>query len=145
MAGGWYVSGIEAATLLTADPTTPGMARHFVRDVLESADIDAVVIDAVELLTSEVVTNVVVHVGSTSELHVQAVDGSVRVDISDDDDHRPKMTKANVADSHGRGLSIVEALADAWGVNPDPVRGKTVWFELRTRPRVERLAAFTNR
>ena len=109
------------------------MARHFVRAVLEAAEIDAGVIDTVELLTSEVVTNVVVHVGSDSELVVQAVDGSVRVDIRDDDDHPPEMTIANVADAHGRGLSIVEALADAWGVDTDPVQGKTVWFELRER------------
>ncbi len=115
---------------------TPGVARHFVRGALEAADIDAAIVDTAELLTSEVVTNVVVHVGSAGELLVQAVDGSVRVRISDDDDRWPEMVLPSAADPHGRGLCIVDALADAWGVDPDPVQGKTVWFELRTTSRL---------
>ena len=112
------------------------MARHFVRAVLETTEIDAAVIDTAELLTSEVVTNVVVHLGSASELLVQAVDGSVRVRIRDDDDRWPEMVLPSATDPHGRGLCIVDALADAWGVESDPVQGKTVWFELRTRARM---------
>ena len=117
------------------------MARHFVRTVLEAAEIDAALIDTAELLTSEVVTNVVVHVGSGSELLVQAVDGSVRVRVSDNDNHPPKISVPS--DAHGRGLRIVNALADAWGVDPDPVHGKTVWFELLPLVRATRLV--TNR
>ena len=120
------------------------MARHFVRAVLETTEVEAAVIETAELLTSEVVTNVVVHVGSASELLVEACDGSVRVRVSDDDDRRPEMAISTPADAHGRGLRIVDALADAWGVDPDPVHGKTVWFELRTRKPVKGLA-LTNR
>ena len=118
------------------------MARHFVRAVLEAEEIDAAVVDTAELLTSEVVTNVVVHVGSASELLVQTVDGSVRVRVSDNDDHPPEITVPS--DAHGRGLRIVNALADDWGVDPDPVQGKTVWFELHPRARTKGLAV-TNR
>lgn len=120
------------------------MARHFVRAALEQTEVETAVIETAVLLTSEVVTNVVVHAGSASELVVEAVGGSVRVRISDDDDRWPEMVLPSVADPHGRGLCIVDALADAWGVDPDPVQGKTVWFELRARARVEGLA-FTNR
>ena len=119
---------------------TPGMARHFVRAVLETTDVEAAVIETAELLTSEVVTNVVVHVGSAGELLVETFDGSVRVRVSDDDDRQPEMAIATATDAHGRGLRIVDALADAWGVDTDPVHGKTVWFELRTRKRVKGLA-----
>jgi anti-sigma regulatory factor (Ser/Thr protein kinase) len=122
----------------------PGMARHFVRAVLETTEVEAAVIETAELLTSEVVTNVVVHVGSASELLVQAVGGAVRVRITDDDDRRPEMTNPTAGDAHGRGLRIVDALADAWGVDSDPVHGKTVWFELRSRARARGIA-LTNR
>jgi hypothetical protein len=54
------------------------------------------------------------------------------------------MVLPSAVDPHGRGLCIVDALADAWGVEPDPVQGKTVWFELGTRKRVKGLAV-TNR
>jgi hypothetical protein len=94
-------------------------------------------------LTSEVVTNVVVHAGLASDLVVEAVGGSVRVRISDDDDRWPEMVLPSPVDPHGRGLCIVDALADAWGVDPDPVQGKTVWFELRTRKLVKGLAVTT--
>ena len=121
--------------MLAADRTTPGRARRFVRTALEATEVERAVIETAELLTSELVTNVLVHAGSTSELLVQAVDGTVRVNLSDDDDRRPEMATPTADDIHGRGLGIVDALADAWGVDPDPVHGKTVWFELRRAER----------
>ena len=120
------------------------MARNFVRVVLEATEVEAGVIATAVLLTSELVTNVVTHVGSVSELRVEAVERAIRVNVTDDDDRRPEMGIPTVDDAHGRGLRIVDALADAWGVDPDPVHGKTVWFELRTREQPKGLA-FTNR
>ena len=107
------------------------MARDFVRAALEATDVEIAIIETAELLTSELVTNVFVHVGSASELIVQADDGSVRVDITDHDDRRPEIATPTADNPHGRGLRIVDALADAWGVDPEPGHGKTVWFELR--------------
>jgi hypothetical protein len=50
---------------------------------------------------------------------------------SEADTPSPTCTSARTADdAHGRGLRIIDALADAWGVDPDTVQGKTVWFEL---------------
>lgn len=118
--------------MLIADRRTPGIARHFVRAALEATEAEIGVIETAELLTSELVTNVLLHVGSASELLVQAVDGAVRVNVTDHDDRRPKMATPPAYGTRGRGLRIVDALADAWGVDPDPVHGKTVWFELRT-------------
>ncbi len=123
--------------MLAADRTTPGRARHFVRTALEGTDVERALIETAELLTSELVTNVLVHAGSTSELLIRAVDGNVRIDLTDDDDRRPEMATPGADDVHGRGLGIVDALADAWGVDPDPVHGKTVWFELRRAQRAE--------
>ena len=115
------------------------MARHFVRAALETSDVETGVIETAELLTSELVTNVVVHVGSVSDLLVQTGDGAVRINVTDHGDRQPEMATPTARATRGRGLRIVNALADAWGVDRDPVQGKTVWFELRTGSNAESL------
>jgi anti-sigma regulatory factor (Ser/Thr protein kinase) len=124
------VSAIEAMTLLPGDVTTPAAARRFVRAALESVEADLVVIETVELLTTELVTNAIVHAGSKSHLFIRAAKGVVRVEITDPDDRLPAMATPDTDAPGGRGLIIVNGLASAWGVEPTTKGGKTVWFEL---------------
>ena len=126
----WYGSGIEARTLLPGDVTTPAAARRFVRAALESVEAEPVVIETAELLTDELVTNAIVHVGCKSQLFIRAVGGVVRVEVTDPDDRLPSMAAPSADDLNGRGLIIVNGLASAWGVEPTADGGKTVWFEL---------------
>ena len=59
--------------------------------------------------------------------------GRLRVCVSDTSHRRPQLVQASARDTSGRGLHLVEALADRWGVDPDGRGlGKTVWFELAT-------------
>jgi anti-sigma regulatory factor (Ser/Thr protein kinase) len=116
-------------TLLPGDVTTPAAARRFVRGALESVEADPVVIETAELLTTELVTNAIVHVGCKSELFIRAAGGVVRVEVTDPDDRLPAMAAPNADALSGRGLVIVNGLASAWGVEPTD-SGKTVWFEL---------------
>jgi anti-sigma regulatory factor (Ser/Thr protein kinase) len=111
---------------------TPGIARHFVRDALQATDIEISFVETVELLTTELVTNVIVHVGSASEVVIRAEDDTVRVEVTDPADRPPQRAEPATDAPHGRGLVIVDRLADAWGVVPSPDHGKTVWFEVRT-------------
>jgi anti-sigma regulatory factor (Ser/Thr protein kinase) len=124
------VRDIEARTLLPGDVTTPAAARRFVRSALESVEAEPVVIEAAELLTTELVTNAVVHVGCKSHLFIRALKGVVRVEVTDPDDRIPEMAAPDVEAPAGRGLVIVNGLASAWGVERPPDGGKTVWFEL---------------
>lgn len=121
---------IEARTLLPQDVATPAAARRFVRSALESVETDPVVIETAELLTTELVTNAIIHVGCKSQLFLRAAQGVVRVEISDPDDRLPSMTPPDSDALGGRGLVIVNGLASAWGVDKDNGGGKTVWFEL---------------
>ncbi|MDI5964222.1 ATP-binding protein [Streptomyces sp. SL13] len=93
--------------------------------------------DTAELLLSEVVTNALVHTGGgallTATLLTQGQRTRLRVEVQDDAPHRPYPRPASDDASGGRGLLIVRALADAWGVRPQPV-GKSVWFELTGDP-----------
>jgi anti-sigma regulatory factor (Ser/Thr protein kinase) len=130
MLGPWYVSVIEATTLLPGDVTTPAAARRFVRSALVSVEADPVVIETAELLTTELVTNAIVHAGCKSHLFIRAAKGVVRVEVTDPDDRQPSMAAPDIDAPDGRGLVIVNGLASAWGVQPTTEGGKTVWFEL---------------
>ncbi len=123
------MSIIEARTLLPGDVTTPAAVRRFVRAALESMDTDPVVIETAELLTDELVTNAIVHVGCKSQLFLRVAGGVVRVEVTDPDDHLPFIATPDVDALNGRGLVIVNGLASAWGVEPT-AGGKTVWFEV---------------
>lgn len=81
--------------------------------------------DDVLLLVSELVTNSVRHARSCDiDVSVRAMDGQIRVEVSDDG---PGFTH-DVPRGEGLGLSIVERLADKWGI--DPGERFTVWAEL---------------
>lgn len=84
------------------------------------------------LLTSELVTNAVVHGCADVDLLVRESRGVVRVEVGDTSDRMPVPRPASLDALGGRGLFLVDHLADAWGVERRQ-RGKAVWFEVRTR------------
>ncbi|MGW1544684.1 ATP-binding protein [Streptomyces sp. NPDC002309] len=83
-----------------------------------------------ELLTSELVTNAIVHTDHEAVLTAIVGSHGLRVEVRDYVARRPLPRVASPDENtHGRGLVLVESLADAWGVRPHE-RGKSVWFEL---------------
>jgi anti-sigma regulatory factor (Ser/Thr protein kinase) len=85
------------------------------------------------LLTTEVVTNAVVHGRGAVGLRILGDPHVLRVEVSDDGPDLPRL-RPLVAPTQrgGRGLHIVTAMATDWGVQPRiDGSGKTVWFELR--------------
>ena len=121
---------IEVRTMLTQHPTSVGAARRFVRDVLMSRQVPDAVVDTVELLTSEVVTNAIVHGESGPHLAV-TIDGRVvRVAVQDRSAAMPVRRLAHVDDVSGRGVVIVEEMASAWGVERERNGSKRVWCEV---------------
>ncbi|MFF4832841.1 ATP-binding protein [Streptomyces sp. NPDC001315] len=83
-----------------------------------------------ELLTSELVTNALVHTDREALLTATVGPDGLRVEVRDFVARRPRLPVPDTDDStHGRGLVLVQSLADAWGVQPHGV-GKAVWFEL---------------
>lgn len=129
-----------AGTLLPASRQSPRAARVFVSERLREWHREAIAESAV-LLVSELVTNAVVHAQTPAQLEVRWFDHTVRVAVTDgmsdgvepDDASLP----APIGAPAGRGLRIIEALADRWGVSVQGM-GKTVWFELRVPDRAER-------
>jgi len=117
-----------ASTRLPAHPTSSRAAREFVTTNLHLWGYEGVVDDAV-LLVSELVTNAVIHARTPVDLVVRRVGSALRIEVFDDGHGVPEPRYADLDDSAGRGLGLVQALATRWGVD-DKAGGKTVWFEL---------------
>jgi CheY-like chemotaxis protein len=108
-----------------------GEARRFVDAVLEQWDCRQL-LDDVQLLVSELVTNAVVHARSDAQVAVRLLPDALRIEVVDRGrPHLPAPSVPERADAEsGRGLFLVEQLATAWGVEPID-GGKSVWFEVR--------------
>ena len=87
----------------------------------------------VGLLTSELVTNAVVHTTTPFVLDVTLEAGVVRVAVEDGGPGEPRAMGPGAASEHGRGLQLVDDLASRWGTEP-LAQGKHVWFELDVAP-----------
>ncbi|MFH8220854.1 SpoIIE family protein phosphatase [Streptomyces sp. NPDC018057] len=109
-------------------------ARSFVRDTLQGWGFGDVVDDAV-VLTSELVTNAVVHAGTAADVLCLRSDHGVRIEVSDRYPERevPLQSAAVSMGSPdregGRGLQLCATLAGRWGVEYTPTH-KNVWFRL---------------
>lgn len=91
--------------------------------------------DTVELLVSELVGNAVRHTGArTFGLRMLRRRGWIRVEVRDPSRALPCLLPVRPLDVGGRGLFLVDTLADRWGVDLQ-ARGKTTWFELRALER----------
>jgi anti-sigma regulatory factor (Ser/Thr protein kinase) len=121
----------ELRSPVSNDPADVAQARRAVREALRRWELDLDP-DVVALLVSELVTNALVHGRPPMELRASRVGGGLRVEVLDGEgERRPRRRSVRPAadDPHGRGLTIVSALASRWGTAPSP-GGKAVWFEL---------------
>lgn len=110
-----------------ADPASPGEARRFARWVL--SDEVTEMVETIELLLTEMVTNAVVHAGSATTVSVRLLADHVHVEVHDraKADLRPQ--RPDEDSESGRGLLLVEALARSWGSTRFD-EGKIVWFDV---------------
>jgi anti-sigma regulatory factor (Ser/Thr protein kinase) len=106
------------------DPAVVARCRDFVVKILRTRP--DIIVDRAALLTSELVSNVLLHTSSGGTLSVRVAEESVRLEVKDKSPELPVTLPHGVDDTRGRGLPIVEALADEWGVALED-SGKTVW------------------
>ncbi|MFJ9029086.1 ATP-binding protein [Streptomyces sp. NPDC102274] len=125
------------------DPAEVGRARRWARSRLAGSGIedDEPVAETLILLISELVTNAVVHTGCPAVLRMlfgsgAAEAGTVRVEVADTSACPPRPRHADGEDTNGRGLELVDGLADRWGWQPEGA-GKRIWCEVdRSAPGV---------
>lgn len=119
---------VDSAEQIDLDPLPRlvGSVRRFVTSRAPELQEDAR--DALELLTSELVTNAIIHARTPLRVGMLVTALSVVVTVHDLDlghsEISPELREG------GRGLGLVEVLADAWGIHKGEQGGKTVWFRL---------------
>ncbi|MFG1943531.1 SpoIIE family protein phosphatase [Nonomuraea sp. NPDC048826] len=124
-----------SSTAFDGTPHAPAAARRFVRQVLGEWRLSHLAEDAV-LLTSELVTNAVVHAGTgielTCRLDAEAVPPKFEIEVDDQHPGRAVLGEPVPADpmsTSGRGLALAGMLADAWGVTYTRT-AKRVWVRM---------------
>lgn len=122
----------SAMTIAQAEPERVAAARQQVRELLHDWA-DAEQVDSAELMVSEMSTNVLVHTDGDALLVAEVAgergERRLRVEVADTSDELPHKRRPGEMASSGRGLMLMEMLADAWGVDPRG-EGKSIWFEL---------------
>ena len=113
---------------LPPDATSASRARRLLRDALRDFEDDDA-LDAAQLAISEIVTNALVHAGTSMRLRILLADQSLRVELTDGSQRLPVTRDFGTNAPTGRGLLLVEELVTRWGAHPVP-HGKVVWFEV---------------
>ncbi|MFD4612550.1 SpoIIE family protein phosphatase [Streptomyces sp. NPDC058440] len=129
-------SVITARAAASFDPLgrSVATARSFVRDTLQGWGFGDIIDDAV-VLTSELVTNAVVHAGTAADVLCLRSDDGARIEVSDRYPERELPVQSSAVNmgspdrEGGRGLQLCAALAGRWGVEYTPTH-KKVWFQL---------------
>src|SRR4051794_4793160 len=125
-------SGTEDILTTSLPPETASVpaARAFAGAAMNELGADQNETERAQLLVSELATNVVLHARTRMRVTVRRCKHGMRVEVRDDVPARPPPPREpDLLSVHGRGLVLVDALADAWGVNGNRL-GKTIWFEV---------------
>jgi anti-sigma regulatory factor (Ser/Thr protein kinase) len=87
----------------------------------------ATMVDDVTLIVSELLTNAITASRGMVTMQLLLDSHALVVEVTDRSPDRPRRKRAGADDVRGRGLQIVEILAESWGYRPYPEGGKVVW------------------
>ena len=119
---------VRASIELPAEITSGRRARLFLAERLSEWRLESL-LDTAMLLTTELVTNAVIHAHSAVNVTIRRSIDSLRVEVADSGGGALQMRAPSMESTNGRGLQLMEALAAAWGTSAFEA-GKLVWFEL---------------
>ncbi len=115
--------------VLPARTEAPRLARDAARTAVLGWGLSAEVGDTVALIVSELVTNAVLHTGSSPTLRLRPSAEAVYVEVADDYSRQPRMRDPEDDEDGGRGLHLIDALSRRWNVRTTST-GKVVWAEI---------------
>jgi anti-sigma regulatory factor (Ser/Thr protein kinase) len=125
----------DFTTLLSSTPRGARLARLLATEQLRSWGLP---LESAAHVVAELAANAVTHgrvPGRDFRLTMYVVGDTLRIEVTDTrGDRLPRLDRAAPDAESGRGLLLVEALSDRWGVAPGPPPRKTVWAELHTDP-----------
>jgi PAS domain S-box-containing protein len=114
----------------SGDPEALAEARHMIRAAVDAWGAHPLS-DEIELVADELITNALMHTEGPAIVTLRALTGSdrrVRVEVEDSSSALPRRREAGESGVSGRGLLLVDLLADVWGVEARG-GGKVVWCE----------------
>jgi serine/threonine-protein kinase RsbW len=117
----------------SAEPSAPGAARRLVVNALRERGHGETMLDDIAIVVSELATNAVLHARSPFSIAATERDFVVRLSVHDHGEGSPRVPDRGPAATSGRGLMLVDQLANRWGVDAN-LAGKIVWAELRPKP-----------
>jgi anti-sigma regulatory factor (Ser/Thr protein kinase) len=126
----------QASANLRAEPASARQARHFVIATLRRAGCrDEDLLDRLAVVTSELVTNAILHAGTDIEVQVSFERHAISIEVLDGASAQPLRVPRQPDDTGGRGLVLVDALVDEWGVvelggSDDRAKAKKVWIRV---------------
>lgn len=130
MRGG--VATLTASIDLPLDAWAPRLARKALRPILTGWGFtDPGWLDSAEIVVSELVTNALRHGGGCLELLAECHDQRVTLTAADGSAILPE--RRDPSNDGGRGIMIIEMIAEQWGVNTHH-EGKRVWVHLAPHP-----------
>jgi anti-sigma regulatory factor (Ser/Thr protein kinase) len=122
----------EISTVFPSVAPSVASARRFVDRAMHRWGCPDELVERVMLLTSELVTNAYRHANSETRVSIRSDHDHVRVEVRDTGGGGIELRPLDTNRTDGRGLHIVDALADRWGHHSDR-DGNVVWFELVAR------------
>jgi DNA-binding NarL/FixJ family response regulator len=133
----------QRRTQLAADVRSSAGARRFMEETLRRWECGEV-LDIVNILVSELVTNAIKHAHSEADVMVLLTSTAIRIEVTDTGEGVPQPKELVQEGTSGRGLAIVDVMSSAWGVVPHE-HGKTVWFEVPRLDQAELSSADSTR
>lgn len=127
-------AAILGSVTVPGEPEHVSRVRGFVTKTLQSASLPSIDSDAATLLTSELVTNAILHTdsgrpgGAVTVVVLRLPDG-ILVEVVDDGSAGTPVVKSDALAGEGQGLYLVQQMASQWGYLRDS-DGTTVWFHL---------------
>ena len=120
---------------LQALPSRIGQVRRIVSAQLRYWHMDSL-IDRAALGVTELLTNVHLHAqpDKLCTVEIELLLDRLMVSVRDHDPRLPEVRDVESSATTGRGLAMVAAVSESWGVRPDGDSGKVVWFTLPTAP-----------
>jgi anti-sigma regulatory factor (Ser/Thr protein kinase) len=110
-----------------------GDARRTTARMCAAAHLSEDTTERAVLLTSELVTNALLHSGGEQRFTVTTQGRGVRVEVGDDSRAMPVLRPLDDEAEHGRGAHLLDTCSSSWGARRTS-RGKCVWFQITDAP-----------